>query len=218
MLKKPLVSVLLAVYNTPFELVKRAINSVLKQNMQDFELIIIDDGSDNKYQHEMVIYTSLFPSIITYIYHTNCGQAESINRGILKSSGQFITIIDADDEFKADHLRRCLEQMQHADLIASKTQTVVDDEADYYIPDRLDISKVIHVDDCILFATLFGKREVFVNNPFYNMYSADANFYERVSNKYNVKKVDLRTYIYYRNIPNSTCAKLKNSILQAELN
>ncbi|MFY7732680.1 MAG: glycosyltransferase family 2 protein [Bacteroidia bacterium] len=213
MLKKPLVSVLLAVYNTPFELVKRAINSVLKQNMQDFELIIMDDGSDNQYQHEMVIYTSLFPSIITYIYHPNCGQAESINRGILKSSGQFITIIDADDEFKPNHLRRCLEQMQYADLIASKTQTIVDDEADYYIPDRLDTSKVIHVDDCILFATLFGKREVFVDNPFYNMYGADANFYERVSNNYIVKKVDLRTYIYYRNIPNSTCAKLKNSIL-----
>ncbi len=213
MLKKPLVSVLLAVYNTPFELVKRAINSVLKQNMQDFELIIMDDGSDNQYQHEMVIYTSLFPSIITYIYHPNCGQAESINRGIIKSSGQFITIIDADDEFKPNHLRRCLEQMQYADLIASKTQTIVDDEADYYIPDRLDTSKVIHVDDCILFATLFGKREVFVNNPFYTMYGADANFYERVSNNYIVKKVDLRTYIYYRNIPNSTCAKLKNSIL-----
>jgi glycosyltransferase involved in cell wall biosynthesis len=212
MLKKPLVSVLLAVYNTPFELVKRAINSVLKQNMQDFELIIMDDGSDNKYQHEMIIYTSLFPSIITYIYHPNCGQAESINRGIIKSSGQFITIIDADDEFKPNHLRRCLEQMQYADLIASNAQTVVDNEADYYIPDRLDTSKVIHVDDCILFATLFGKREVFVNNPFYTMYSADANFYERVSIKYHVKKVDLRTYIYYRNIPNSTCAKLKNSI------
>lgn len=218
MLKKPIVSVLLAVYNTQFELVKRAINSVLKQNMQDFELIIIDDGSDINYQHELVNYTSLFPSIITYIYHPNCGQAESINRGIIKSSGQFITIIDADDEFKPNHLSSCLEQMEHADLIASNTHTVVDDEADYYIPDRLDTSKVIHVDDCILFATLFGKREVFVNNPFYSMYSADANFYERVSNNYNVKKVNLRTYIYYRNIPNSTCAKLKNSILQAEVN
>ena len=212
MLKKPLITILLAVYNTQFELVKRAINSVLKQNMQDFELIIIDDGSDINYQHELVNYTSLFPSIISYIYHPNCGQAESINRGIKKSSGQYITIIDADDEFKPNHLSSCLEQMEHADLIASNTHTVVDNEADYYIPDRLDTTKVIHVDDCILFATLFGKREVFVNNPFYSMYSADANFYERVAEKYIVKKVDLRTYIYYRNIPNSTCSKLKNSL------
>jgi glycosyltransferase involved in cell wall biosynthesis len=213
MLNQPLVSVLLAVYNTHFELVERAINSVLKQNLKDFELIIMDDGSDKSYQFELSNFCSSLPSNVTYIYHSNCGQAESINRGILKSKGKFITIIDADDEFKPNHLTRCLEQMQYADLIASKTQTIVDDEADYYIPDRLDTSKVIHVDDCILFATLFGKREVFVDNPFYNMYGADANFYERVSNNYIVKKVDLRTYIYYRNIPNSTCAKLKNSIL-----
>jgi len=105
--------------------------------------------------------------------------------------------------------------MKHADLIASTTHTIVDNDADYYIPDRLDKSKVIHVDDCILFATLFGKREVFINNSFYSMYGADANFYERVSKKYIVKKVDLRTYIYYRNIPNSTCAKLKSSLLQS---
>jgi glycosyltransferase involved in cell wall biosynthesis len=212
MLKQPQISVLLAIYNTPFELVKRAINSVLSQTMSDFELIIMDDGSDEIYRNELVNFTALYPSIITYTYHSNCGQAESINRGIKKSGGQFITIIDADDEFKPNHLSSCLEQMNSADLIASTTQTIVDSDADYYIPDRLDNSKVIHVDDCILFATLFGKREVFINNPFYSMYSADANFYERVAEKYIVKKVDLRTYIYYRNIPNSTCSKLKNSL------
>ena len=213
MFKQPKVSVLLAIYNTPFELVKRAINSVLHQSMSDFELIIIDDGSDEIFQYELVNFTALFPSIITYIYHPNCGQAESINRGIIKSRGQFITIIDADDEFKINHLSSCIEQMNHADLIASTSQTIVDNEADYYIPDRLDISKFIHVDDCIMFATLFGKKEVLINNPFYNRYGADANFYERVSKKYIVKKVDLSTYIYYRNIPNSTCSKLKNSML-----
>jgi glycosyltransferase involved in cell wall biosynthesis len=213
MSKQPKVSVLLAIYNTPIELVKRAINSVLLQSMNDFELIIIDDGSDEVFGNELVNFVELFPSIITYIYHPNCGQAESINRGIVKSCGEFITIIDADDEFKTNHLSSCLEQMNHADLIASTTQTIVDSEADYYIPDRLDNSKVIHVDDCILFATLFGKREVFINNPFLSMYSADANFYERVSEKYIVKKIDLRTYIYYRNIPNSTCAKLKSSMI-----
>lgn len=218
MLNQPLVSVLLAVYNTHFELVERAINSVLKQNLKDFELIIMDDGSDKSYQFELSNFCSSLPSNVTYIYHNNCGQAESINRGILKSKGKFITIIDADDEFKYNHLSSCLEQMEHVDLIASNTHTVVDNEADYYIPDRVDKSKVIHVDDCILFATLFGKKEVFNNYRFHNMYGADANFYERVAEKYKVKKVDLRTYIYYRNIPNSTCAKLKNSLLQAQAN
>lgn len=218
MLKKNLVTVILAVFNTPIELVKRAIDSVLAQNMQNFELIVIDDGSDEIYQIQLEQYTALFPTAITYLYHSNCGQAQSINKAILISKGDYITIIDADDEFKPNHLSSCLEHMQHSDLIASTTQTIVNSEADYYIPDRLDNTKVIHVDDCILFATLFGKKEVFLNNQFYSMYGADANFYERVSKTYNVKKVNLRTYIYYRNIPNSTCAKMKSNMLAANTN
>jgi hypothetical protein len=67
----------------------------------------------------------------------------------------------------------------------------------------------IHVDDCILFATLFGKKEVFMNIPFHEKYAADSHFYEAASEIYNVKKVNLRTYVYYRNMPNSICSVIK---------
>lgn len=218
MIKQPTISVLLAVYNTPFQLVKRAINSVLQQDMQDFEMIIIDDGSDVEYHQELARFTALFPSAITYIRHPNCGQSQSINRGIVKSRGKYIAIVDADDELKKNHLSSCLLEMKSADLIASTTETIVDDETDYYVPDKSDSSKLIHVDDCILFATLFGKKEVFLEHRFYSMYAADANFYERAARKYNVKKVDLRTYIYYRNIPNSICATVKKNMLLGSAN
>jgi glycosyltransferase involved in cell wall biosynthesis len=45
MLKQVKISVLMAVFNTDFSYIKRAIDSVLIQDFQDFELIIIDDGS-----------------------------------------------------------------------------------------------------------------------------------------------------------------------------
>ena len=41
------------------------------------------------------------------------------------------------------------------------------------------------------------------------MYAADANFYERAEQSFFVKKLDLRTYIYYRNNQNSMTAKIK---------
>ena len=83
------------------------------------------------------------------------------------------------------------------------------------IPDRRDNSKVIHVDDCILFATLFGKRQVFSRYRFSKSYAADAHFYEQAAGEYIVRKVNLRTYVYYRNIPGSTCSMLKqNTIAQ----
>ena len=203
----------MAVYNTDFYLVKRAIDSVLGQDFQDFELLVIDDGSQNDPQNRLLHYVKKYEHKIIYLRHANCGQSKSINRGVLNSAGEFVTILDADDEYKPSHLRLCLQEMTHADLIASTTQTVVDMEDDYYVADKYDRSRLIHVDDCILFATLFGKKEVFATLKFMESYAADAHFYERAAEKYTVKKVNLRTYIYYRNTPNSICANVKRDYL-----
>ena len=204
------VSIIMAVYNTPYTLVKRAIDSVLNQTFQDFNLIIVDDGSDHDPFHRLINYVEKYRQKITYLRHENCGQSESVNIGILQSKSKYITMLDSDDEYEPHHLEACIMEMQHADLIASTTQTIVDNEEDYYVPDKYDRTKNVHVDECILFATLFGKKEVFTALKFHNSYAADAHFYERAAEQYNVKKVNLRTYIYYRNNPNSICAKMKN--------
>lgn len=204
------VSVIMAVYNTPFHLVKRAIDSVLNQTFQDFDLMIVDDGSDHDPYNRIINYVEKNRQKITYLRHENCGQSESVNIGIVQSKSKYITMLDSDDEYKPHHLEACIKEMQHADLIASTTQTVVDKEEDFFVPDKYDRSTSVHVDDCILFATLFGKKEIFTSLKFHNSYAADAHFYERAAEQYNVKKVNLRTYIYYRNNPNSICAKMKN--------
>ena len=207
------ISVIMSVYNTPFELVRRAIDSVLKQDFVDFEFIIVDDGSTNDTQNEILNYVINNENKITYLRHKNCSQAQSINKGVLISNGEFITVIDADDEYKSNHLSMCLSKIKSLDLIASTTDTIVSNESDFYVPDRFDTNKVVHVDDCILFATLFGRKEVFTSLSFQNMYAADANFYERASTQFMVEKLDLRTYKYYRNNPNSLTAKVKREIL-----
>jgi glycosyltransferase involved in cell wall biosynthesis len=201
------------VYNTPFELIKRAIDSVLNQDYTNFELIIVDDGSSNGTHNEILNYAILHEDKITYLRHKNCSQSESINKAILICTSDFITVIDADDEYKPNHLSTCLSEMKSLDLIASTTETIVNHESDYYVPDRFDTNKVIHVDDCILFATLFGKKEVFTSLNFKDMYAADAHFYERAEQQFMVQKLDLRTYIYYRNNPDSLTAKVKRETL-----
>ena len=204
------ISVIMSVYNTPFVLVKRAIDSVLNQDFDNFEFIIIDDGSNNETHLEILNYAIKHEDKITYLRHKNCSQSESVNKGILISNSEFITVIDADDEYKYNHLSTCLSEMKSHDLIASTTETVVNQESDYYVPDRFNTNEVVHVDDCILFATLFGKKEVFTSLNFYDMYGADAHFYERAEQQFMVQKLDLRTYIYYRNNPNSLTAKVKS--------
>ncbi len=206
---KPQVSILMAVYNTNFSLIDRAIKSVLSQTFTNYELILLDDGSDIITRLNLIDYAKLHPHKITYLQHSNIGQSKSINRGIEHSKGDYITILDADDEYLPNHLTFCLEQMGLYDLIASTTTTVVGEDSDYYVTDKHDRTKLIHVDDCILFATLFGKKEVFANLKFEDKYAADAYFYERAAECFLVNKIDLRTYIYYRNNPDSITAKMK---------
>jgi glycosyltransferase involved in cell wall biosynthesis len=210
-MSKVKVSVLMAVFNTPFELVKRALDSVMVQDFKDFELLLIDDGSRIELSQSLIQYSINHEDKISYIRSKNEGQSLAINRAVHFAKGEYITIIDADDEYKPNHLSTCLHEMEHADLISSLTETVVSSNEDYYVVDKYDLHKNIHVDDCILFATLFGKKEVFKSIHFENRYSADSYFYEQASKRYTVKKSQNRTYIYYRNIASSITAIHKQS-------
>ena len=213
MLNPMKVSVLMSVFNTHFSYTKRAIDSVLKQDFQDFELIIIDDGSKGNNRESLMDYIEKYEGKISYIRHSNRGQSESINRGVLYSLGEYITIIDSDDEYKSNHLSSCLSEINGLDLICSTSETIVDNDNDYYVPDKNDLSKLIHLDDVTLFGTLFGRKKVFTSIDFKTGFAADSDFYERATELFSVKKLDLRTYIYHRNIPNSICAKVKKANL-----
>lgn len=202
----------MAVYNTEFHLTKRAIDSVLEQDFQDFELIIIDDGSKGNDRKSLLEYVEKHEDKIVYIRHSNRGQAKSINRGVLISVGEFITILDSDDEYKPFHLSSCLQEMEDVDLICSTTETVVNSSDDYYVPDKNDLSKPIHLDDAVLFGTLFGHQKVFKSIDFEGGFAADSAFYERAQIQFRAKKVFQKSYIYYRNNPNSTCAVLKKEL------
>ena len=202
----------MAVFNTEFHFIKRAIDSVLEQDFQDFELIIIDDGSKGNDRKSLLEYVEKHEDKIVYIRHSNRGQAKSINRGVLISVGEFITILDSDDEYKPFHLSACLQEMEDVDLICSTTETVVNSSDDYYVPDKNDLSKPIHLDDAILFGTLFGHQKVFKSIDFEGGFAADSAFYERAQIQFRAKKVFQKSYIYYRNNPNSTCAVLKKEL------
>lgn len=203
------ISVILSFYDPEIALLKRAIDSVLNQDYKNFELILVDDGSKLDLKESLSNYISNPTFNISYHHHDNIGQSFTINEVVPLCKGEYITMIDADDEYKSNHLSACLQEMKYADLIASTSETIVDFDDENYVVDNKYHDKRIHVDDCILFATLFGKREVFEKHPFKKMYSADAAFFEAATADFIVKKINLRTYIYYRNNPKSICANFK---------
>ncbi len=99
-MEQHLFSVVIPLYNKA-NTVKRTVNSVLNQTCQDFEIVVVDDGSiDNS--------TSIVQEIgddrITVIQQPNNGVSEARNKGIEHAKGQFITFLDADDEYDPNHL------------------------------------------------------------------------------------------------------------------
>jgi len=207
---QPLVSIILTVYNTEFILVKRAIDSVLKQHYSNFELLVLNDGSKQELTVQIENYINEINSgKVRYFFHENRGFPNTLNRGIEEAKGEFIGFCDSDDEYKPNHISTCMEQMDKYDLIASTTETIVDNEDEYYVPDRFDNARNIHVDDCIITGTLFGKASLFKELLFKNIYSQDYELFERAKLNYKVKKLGLKTYIYYRNSVDSMCSKLK---------
>ncbi len=99
----PLVSVLLSSYN--YEVyIKEAIQSVLDQTYQNFELIICDDGStDNSCA---VINTFLTDRRIKFIPKENGGQASALNAAYEMAKGEIICLIDSDDVFCSQKLEQ----------------------------------------------------------------------------------------------------------------
>ena len=91
----PEISVILPVYNTG-EILGKTIESILHQTFQDFELIIIDDGStDNSYQ--ICRKYSVKDKRIRVISQKNSGVCAARNKGIDLSEGKYITFCDHDD-------------------------------------------------------------------------------------------------------------------------
>lgn len=95
------VSIIIPVYNREFEL-KRAVESVLKQTIQNFEIIVVDDFS----QVDIKAIVESFEDLrILYFRLPKKGNANvSRNLGIAAAKGEYIAMLDSDDEWLPNHL------------------------------------------------------------------------------------------------------------------
>lgn len=101
----PKVSVILPTFNGASRgYLDEAIESALSQTYKNYELIIIDDGSNDG--TEKVCKKYLDGVRVKYIYQDNKGLAIARNTGIVHSSGSFVCFIDDDDVWKREKLQR----------------------------------------------------------------------------------------------------------------
>ncbi len=99
--KKPLVSVIISNYNYGC-FISQAIESVLAQTYQQFELIVVDDGSTDNSREVIESYKDC----LTAIFQKNAGQGAAFNAGIAQSKGEIICFLDADDYFHKEKIAK----------------------------------------------------------------------------------------------------------------
>ncbi|MEW6289665.1 MAG: glycosyltransferase family A protein [Thermodesulfobacteriota bacterium] len=93
------ISVIIPTYNRR-EFLARAIDSVLDQGWQDFELIVVDDGSTDETARSVASYGGR----VRYLYQENRGPAAARNTGVRAAEGEFIAFLDSDDRFAPEKL------------------------------------------------------------------------------------------------------------------
>jgi glycosyltransferase involved in cell wall biosynthesis len=131
------VSILIPVYNCS-QFISTAIESVLAQTFEDWELIIVDDSSTDESYEIALKYSSKFSKIRAFRNSVNLGMLENWNYGISLCKGKYFAKLDADDFWHPRMLEQCvdvLENDRNVAIVFSKYVNV--DTQDKVLPETL---------------------------------------------------------------------------------
>jgi len=125
----PYFSVIIPSYNRK-EKLKNAIDSVFAQSEKDFELIVVDDGSDDGTSDLADEYTGR----IKYIFQKNSGVSAARNTGIKSSNAQQIAFLDSDDTWHKNKL------LKHREFIKNNPEIIIHQTEDIWIRNGIRVN------------------------------------------------------------------------------
>ena len=109
MSKELFFSIVIPTYNRA-DLIEKSINSALNQTYQNFEIIVVDDGSTDNTEE---VVKKIISNRIKYFRIVNSERAAARNFGIDKSMGDYITFLDSDDIYYPDYLANAVESIRN---------------------------------------------------------------------------------------------------------
>lgn len=167
----PKISIIIPIFNAD-QFLNPCIDSILAQDFKDFELLLIDDGSEDKSGSICDYYSNEYNNIKTF-HFKNEGVSSARNHGIELAQGTFLCFVDADDEIPPTSLSSLMKE--EADLVIGgyirkepgKETLLVPQKAQCYDEE----TKKLFLDDILSRTYLIDgpcsklyKREIIVNN------------------------------------------------------
>lgn len=110
----PIISVIIPVYNVE-NFLHRCIDSVLKQTMQDFEVILINDGSED-YSGKICDDFAKKDKRITVVHKKNARVSAARNDGLKIAKGKYVSFIDSDDWIEPNMFQKMFQKAEELDL------------------------------------------------------------------------------------------------------
>jgi glycosyltransferase involved in cell wall biosynthesis len=124
----PAVSVILPTYNRA-DFLRRAFSSIHAQTFEDWELVVVDDGSTDGTAETVDALSAPIRSRTSYVYQPNGGAYAARNTGLDRARGQYIAFFDSDDEWLPHHLAECVRALActpHAHWVYGASRLVDD--------------------------------------------------------------------------------------------
>ena len=97
----PKISVIVPVYNTE-KYIERCLKSLLEQRYNDYEIIVVNDGSLDNSEEVINMYIKNYGDKIKYYVKPNGGLSDARNYGIQKATGDYICFVDSDDYIESE--------------------------------------------------------------------------------------------------------------------
>ena len=213
----PLVSVIMPAYNAePF--IREAIASVQAQSLSDWELLVIDDGSQDTTRSVVTGYTESDQRIQLIVNPENLGVAKTRNRGMDLFRGQYVAFLDSDDYWEPQMLEKMVAKAieTHADIIYCSYH-IVDENSkkicnDFIVPEQTSFKESI-VRSVILCSMVLMTKAFAQNHRFpVKMYHEDiALWFEALRNGYTACGVPEILAAYRQSTNTKTANKLKSA-------
>jgi glycosyltransferase involved in cell wall biosynthesis len=114
---KPLISVIIPVYNT-LDYIQRGIDSVLNQTYENIELVVVNDGSTDGSEN-LLDKVSLNNPKVTVFHQNNSGVSAARNKGLDLIQGEYVCFLDSDDWLTKDAIEFLYEQIKNKENTVS---------------------------------------------------------------------------------------------------
>lgn len=128
-MREPFLSIIIPAYNAE-RYIRECIESVINQSFDDWEIIIINDGSIDKTEVICNEYAKL-DNRIRLFNRNNSGVSESRNFGILQAKGKWITFLDADDAFQPNIISIFTQEACECDVIVGQDRSTLLDNVNF---------------------------------------------------------------------------------------